>query len=269
MIGIVGGLGPYAHLQLERELLGAAARRSELPLQEQAYPSWRLASIPATPDRSLALAGLGPSPLAALRQALDWLEGTPERPGADFAVLACNSSYAWLPELRAHTRLPILDVVGETLEAAHRRAGDGARLGVLATPAGLSVYTAACAASGLPLSLLSPLDLPGGAALQEELVMTPIYGPLRDGRREGGGLKSGAVDAARAPLRRAASLLREAGAHLVIAACSEVPLALSGAPLDGLEIVDSMAVAAEACVAIAAGERPLPESGALQPAPSA
>jgi len=261
VIGIVGGLGPFAHLELERLLLQATARRGERPLQDQDFPSWLLASIPATPDRGHAIEGACANPNDALLRALAWLEGPRERRGADFAVLACNSAHGWLRELRARSRLPILDVVAEALQEARRRAGDGARIGVLATTAGLRTYAATCAAMGGPVSLVSPLDLDDGEALQEELVMTPIYGPLRDGLRQGGGIKSGALAAARAPLARAVSRLGEAGASLVLTACSEIPLVLGRESIAGVPLLDPMEVAAEASVAIAAGERPLPRAG--------
>jgi len=50
LIGIVGGLGPFAHIDFERKLLAAAsevigARR------DQDFPQWVLSSIPRTPDR--------------------------------------------------------------------------------------------------------------------------------------------------------------------------------------------------------------------------
>ena len=94
--------------------------------------------------------------------------------------------------------------------------------------------------------------------------MTPIFGPLIDGERAGGGIKSGnlsgvvsdggAESPARA-LRRAVGLLGEAGAELVIMACTEIPLALGRDPIDGIPVIDPMEVAADACVAIAAGKR--------------
>jgi len=260
VIGIVGGLGPFAHLEFERLLLDAAARRVERPLQDQDFPSWLLASIPQTPDRSLAIEGPSTSPLASLLRAVAWLEGARERPAADFAVMACNSAHGWLPALRARSRLPILDVIAETLERARRRAGDGARIGVLATKAGLETYAATCAAMGSRVSLTSLLDLDDGEALHEELVMTPVYGPLREGRRQGGGIKSGVLETARAPLQRAVSCLRQAGASLVLTACSEIPLVLGRERSAGVPLLDPMEVAAEVSVAIAAGERPLPRA---------
>jgi aspartate racemase len=270
-IGIVGGLGPYAHLELERHLLAAAARRLGRPLRDQDYPAWVLSSIPATPDRTVALLGEGPSPLPWLVRSAKQLEGSPESPGAGFIVIACNTAHAWLEELRAQVEVPILDVVSETVREAGRRVGPGSRIGILATTGTLraELYQRAAAKSGSPLKIVSLLDCSSdeesGEWLQEYLVMEPIYGPLRGGVRTGGGVKSGGCvggEGAKAlaePLRRAVRLLGEAGANIVVTACTEVPVALGDLQVEGISLLDPMRVAADVSVAIALGERPLPD----------
>ena len=59
VIGIAGGMGPYAHLEFERRLLAAVER----PSSDQEYPEWVVSSIPDTPDRTVALLEGGPSPI--------------------------------------------------------------------------------------------------------------------------------------------------------------------------------------------------------------
>src|SRR5436305_2171504 len=112
-IGILGGMGPYAHLEFERCLLAALG----CPASDQAYPEWTVVSIPHTPDRTLALLGIVPSPLPAILRGLERLAS-----GADFAAITCITAHAFLDEIRAHARLPILDMVDLTLAAAQERA---------------------------------------------------------------------------------------------------------------------------------------------------
>ncbi len=259
-IGIVGGLGPYAHVEFERLLLRAAERLVGRPPRDQDYPGWLLVSVPETPDRTSAIRGDGASPLADLERAVRWLRGTPRQPGADFAVIPCNAAHAWLDELRARCGLPLLDMISEALRAAVERVGDGARIGLLATTGTLraGIYERAAAALGSRPVLISTVDLEGGGQIQEDLVMTPIYGALCNGRREAGGIKSGNLEGADAPLRRAVTLLADAGADLVIAACTEIPLVLGRGRVHGVPLLDPMEVAAEVSVAIAAGSRALP-----------
>lgn len=197
-------------------------------------------------------------------RALRRLAGTPERPGADFAVMACNAVHVWFDELRREGGLPLLDVPAEALRVAFGRAGPRATVGVLGTTATIEaeVFPHAARRLGLEAKLVTLFDVTGdreaAAQLQEELVMTPIYGPHRGGRRAGGGIKSGRIEPAAAPLRRAVRALVEIGAAAVVLGCSEIPLALGRDPLDGVPLVDAMESAAEAAIAIAAGERPLP-----------
>jgi len=264
-IGILGGLGPHAHVELERLLLRAAESRIGRAASDQDYPPWLLVSASDTPDRTAALHG-GPSPVDALVHALRWLAGTSERPGADFAVMACNAAHVWLDELLRQGGLPIVDAPAEALRAALDRAGKAATIGILGTTATIEaqVYPQAARRAGLDARLVTLLDLQADRdaawLLQEELVMTPVYGSPRDGRRTGGGIKSGRCDltAAATPLRRAVRSLSGIGADVVVLGCSEIPLALGRDPLDGVTLVDPMEVAARVAIEIAAGDRPLP-----------
>ena len=265
VIGIVGGLGPYAHVELERLILEAASRRLGRALCDQDYPEWIVSSVPGTPDRTLALLGEVASPLPWLERSLRRLCGTPENPGADFAVIACTTAHAYLEELRRRVPLPILDMIEESVSAAAGQLGRGGRIGVLGTTGTLrsGLYEAAVRRCSRPLAVVSLLDLEEGDRLQEELVMCPVYGALVDGRRALEGIKSGIASRARIEeaakrLSRAVTLLASIGAELVISACTEIPLALPCASVEGVPLLNPMKVAAEACVEIALGERPLP-----------
>lgn len=257
VIGIVGGLGPMAHLEFERRLLAAIAD----PSSDQEYPEWVLSSIPQTPDRTVALLGDGPSPVPWLLRGLDRLAGC-----CDFAVITCVTAHAFLDEIRPHARLPLLDLVEISARDAVRCCGEGARIGLLATVGTLRsrVFHRALARVAPNIGLVSPLDLPDGDRLQEELVMRPIYGPLREGRRQAGGIKSGSDRdpetgvTHRETLSRAVRLLAEAGASCVITGCTEIPLALGRQPIDGTPLLDPLDLAARAAVRIARGELPLP-----------
>jgi aspartate racemase len=257
VIGIVGGLGPHAHIELERRLLAAV----ETPSGDQDYPEWVVSSIPATPDRTEALLGRGASPVPSLVRSLETLQGR-----ADFAVIACITAHEFLDQVRARVRIPILDLVAATLEVAEQSLGDRARIGLLATTGTLQsgLFPRVAQRVAPRLELVSLPDLPGGWELQEELLMRPIYGPLDAARRIGGGVKSGSD---RDPLTgiphagslaRAAGLLREAGAAAVITGCTEVSLVLGAIPVAGIPLLDPMEVAARTAIAVARGDLPLP-----------
>jgi len=257
VIGIAGGMGPYAHIEFERRLLAAV----EHPSSDQEYPEWVVSSIPQTPDRTVSLLEGGSSPVPWLLRSLERLASC-----TDFAVLACITAHAFLDEVRAQVQLPILDMVEVTLTEAVRRFGPEARIGILATTGALrgGVYRRAAARVAPRLQLLSLLDLPGGAALQEELLMRPIYGPLREGRRVPGGIKSGGdrdPETGISHHERLATTVRrlaDAGAVCVVTGCTEIPLILGREPVDGIPLLDPLDLAARTAVGIARGEIPLP-----------
>lgn len=259
IIGILGGLGPHAHVELERCLLEAVGQ----PAHEQAYPTWYVASLPGTPDRTRALLGEGPSPAPALVEGLRRLE-----PLVDFAVIACHTAHAFLREVQAQVHLPILNLVEQviaTVSAAPRGPGAAAgrprRVGLLATTGTLraALYPDAAARGGYALEFVSLLDLPGGELLQRELVMRPIYGCAS----RGGGLKSGGladpvsgrphVDV----LSEAVELLMAEGAECIIPACTELSLALRGGAA-GVRVFDPLRILASAALEVASGRRALP-----------
>jgi aspartate racemase len=261
-IGIIGGLGPHAHIELERLLLRATIERLGRPPRDQDYPDWLVSSLPSTPDRTRALLGHGPSPVPALLESLRRLAGTPDTPRADFAIIACNTAHAFIDELRTSSPLPILNMVETTVRAARARVGD-ARVGLLATTGTLrsDLYPSHARRAELSLDIISLLGLQGGDALQERLVMTPIYGPIR-GATRAGGIKSGLItpkisDA----LREGVIELGRAGATLVICGCTEIPLVLGNEPIQGIELLDPMALIAARAVAIAFGDEPCPRLG--------
>ena len=253
VIGIVGGLGPHAHLQLEREILRAV----DWAERDQDYPQWILACLPQTPDRTAAIRAGGDSPVPHLARALAALSDR-----ADFAVIACVTAHAFLPELRPRIALPVLDIVEEAIRAG--RAAGHRRLGLLATSGTLEsgVFQRAARAAAPGVTLLSPLDMPAGAELQRDLVMRPIYGDPSGGAqpslKAGGGEDPALRARLAAPLRQAVRRLAGEGAEAIVLGCTEIPLALGHEPVDGVPLIDPLRAAARAAVEIALGHRDLP-----------
>ncbi len=260
VIGVLGGLGPHAHIEFESLLLEATSNAIARPATDQDYPSWVVSSIPATPDRTRALLEGAESPVDAL------LESASRLSAASFAVIPCNTAHAFLEEVRRRSPLPFLDMIRVTAERAVERVGSKGTIGLLAASGTLraDVYKKSIRALAPGAGVLSPLDLEGGEEIQERLVMEPIFGPLSEGRRAGGGIKSGAFRDPRrreelaAPMREAARILADAGASLVLTACTEIPLVLGRESVSEIPLLDPMAVAAEEAIDIALGRKPLP-----------
>jgi len=211
VVGILGGMGPAATVDLMGRIVAATPASGDA-----GHLRLLVDSNPAVPDRNRAIAGEGPSPgpaMAAMGQGL-------EKQGADFLVIACNSAHAWAEEIRAATSIPLLSMIDATVETIRRDHPGVRRVGLLAADAclGAGLYQKPLMAAGY--EVLTTADQPAMMAL--------IYG-----------VKAGKTDAAaRAGMAAIARELADAGAELIVAACTEVPLLL--APADSpVPLVDS------------------------------
>jgi len=255
--GIAGGLGPHAHIWLEKRLLELAGQRFGAT-GDGDFPDWVVSSAPQTPDRTEALLAGGPDPAPFLLASLNRLKDA----GADFAAIACNTAHAFLPRLTeaGPLPLPVVHVVVETVDFVRRVHPGVRRIGLLATTGTCrsAIFAAAFAECGIDLAC--PDD-----ATQEQ-VMTAIYGPLPGGgkARRAGGIKAGLIDQPDATGRSPRTVLQQAASWLVqrrqveavVVACSEISLAVR--PGDApVPVVDTMDVLAEAVLDLASGQREL------------
>ncbi|MGH9389875.1 MAG: aspartate/glutamate racemase family protein, partial [Vicinamibacteria bacterium] len=228
VIGILGSLGPHAHIEFESLLLDATGKALGRPPLDQDYPSWVVSSMPGVPDRTRALLEGSESPVDAMVKSASRLSE------AAFAVIPCNSAHAFFNEVRRRAQIPFLDMIRVTAERAVERVGPRGGIGILAASGTLraELYQKEIHALSPETRVVSPLSLPNGDELQERLVMEPIFGPLRNGGRLGGGIKSGAFrdpgkrEELAEPMREAARKLAAAGAEVVLTACTEIPLVL-------------------------------------------
>jgi aspartate racemase len=212
-IGILGGMGPAATVDLMARILAATPAGGDA-----GHLRLLVDSNPAVPDRNRAIAGDGPSPGPALTAMARGLEVQ----GAEMLAIACNSAHAWEDEIRAATSIPLVSMIDATVAAIGRDHPGVRKVGLLAADAclGAGLYQRPLAQAGYEV-LLSE-DQAGFMAL--------IYG-----------VKAGETgEAARHGMAAQAKALADRGAELIVAACTEVPLLLS-AQESPVSLVDSTA----------------------------
>ena len=246
--GILGGLGPRAHIVFEGYVLDAAARLLGAA-RDQDFPPWILASVAGTPDRTRALRGGGDDPRPALWEGF----GRLARAGADFAVVTCVTAHAFLipSAARPELPLPVMDLPG----LAARSASTIRRAGLLATTGTLESRLFQRAFVRLGKACLAPFDLPDGRRWQEELVMAAIYGDISDqypGGIKGNGPTPELIDRLFAAGRR----LVDAGADALVAGCTEISLAAGRLADAGVPIIDPLRAGADALARYWAGLPP-------------
>ena len=213
VLGVLGGMGPaatVAFLARVQALTPAAGDADHIRVVMDLNPQ--------VPDRNTR-SGEAEAVLGEMAARL-------KAAGAEVLAMPCNTAHAQAAGIR-EAGLPFIDMVEATAEAAVR--GGARRIGVLATPGGERLYTAALAARGAEAGLLQGPD--------REAFMALVYG-----------VKRGEVGAgARAGMTRLAEALGGAGAEALIAGCTEVPLLLEAADAP-LPLTDSAEVLARACV---------------------
>ncbi|HYD26718.1 aspartate/glutamate racemase family protein [Brevundimonas sp.] len=213
VLGVLGGMGPAATVAF------LARVQALTPAGRDADHIRILADInPQVPDRQRA-------PDAA-EAVLGQMAMRLRDAGAQVLAMPCNTAHALTGSIRK-VGLPFVDMIAETTGTAV--AGGARKIGVLATPGGEALYARALQAKGARIVRLAGSD--------REAVMTCINAVKAGDTGEG----------PRAEMRRLAAALVGAGAEVVIAGCTEVPLLLEAGDVSA-PLVDSAEVLAAACV---------------------
>lgn len=237
--GILGGLGPLAHVDFERQLIQLNAKR--YPGQDQHHPVWVVVSATNIPDRTLSLAGEQESCAPWLIRYGHCLQ----RIGADFMVVTCNTAHAFYEQVQPNLAIPWLHLMDLTSVYIRRQHPHCSQIGILATDGTVQsqLYEHSLRYQGL-----TPISLSFGSNAQQR-VMDAIYHPQW-------GIKSTGdrVDAlAHAALGEAIMELKHQGAQLIIAGCTELSVAFNRLPPPGLPWVDPLEVAAQTTLNLAWG----------------
>jgi len=232
LIGIIGGMGPWAGLHLAECIL------REWPVErEQDYPHLLIDSDPRVPDRTAAVLGKGADPYPYLRASALRLKNA----GARWLVMACNTAHYWYQRLNREFG-PVVSIVDAAADAAARKVLGGAgkgrkKVGILATKGTVSagLYQRALSARGVECVVPD--------AVHQDLLMDAIYGP------EGVKMK-GPSSPRGADVSAVMAHLRGRGAGIFILGCTELPLVVPA----GKETVEPMEETARRLVRMAGRE---------------
>ncbi|TFW10248.1 aspartate/glutamate racemase family protein [Oxalobacteraceae bacterium OM1] len=225
LIGVLGGMGPAATLDLLQKILQstpAARDQDHVPVV-----TW---NVPQIPDRQKAMAGTGPSPVPAMLDGIRALNTA----GATHIVIPCNTAHRWFDELQAASAAPIVHIADATL-ALLQQAPGLRKVGLLATrvTSEAGFFQSRFAAHGIECLVTSDAE-------QDALFTPGCYAVKRNALDDGGKL-----------LEAAAQALIDRGAERLVLACTEVPVGLQhiASPLAARSIDPTMALALS-CVRI-------------------
>ena len=147
VIGIMGGMGPEATVELMRQIIRRTPARDDAD-----HVRMLVDNNPKVPSRiAFLLEGGSVDPTATLVAMAQGLE----RSGATVIVIACNTAHAFAPAIREAITVPFIDMIDAALEdvrkAAGKAPGQSIRFGVLGSPAlrKIGLFEVKCLNTGL------------------------------------------------------------------------------------------------------------------------
>lgn len=223
-IGIIGGMGPLAAVRLfERivTLTKAAGDNEHIPMI--------IDNNTSIPDRTAAILYNGENPIYQLvRSALRL-----ELMGADFIIIACNTAHYYYDEIIRHVKIPVINMIEETVGYIKEKHPELRCAGLLATEGTCRsrIYERAFDRAGLRVLVPEP----DGQKHITEL----IYG-----------IKKGCENIDPSAAIGVVSQLKMRGAEVIVLGCTELPIAADRYNLCG-NYIDSLEVLAERAVSYA------------------
>jgi len=223
IIGILGGMGPAATVDLFDKIVKAAKVN-----RDQDHPRIIVDNNPKIPDRTTAILEKGPSPLPMMVQSAKLLEMV----HVDFIIIPCVTAHYYHAQLQEQIATPILHIVKETMKYLLLRYPNARKVGLIASSGTVysGLFDEACKKA--KVELLKP-----SSETQTAKVMKAVYGIKA----------TGPSDESRALAREAAETLIRSGAQVIIAGCTEIPLVLVDGDLS-VPVIDPIAVLAERAV---------------------
>jgi aspartate racemase len=233
-LGIVGGVGPAATVDFMAKVVAHTPAD-----RDQDHIRMVVEQNPQIPDRTANLLRGETDPTLAMYATCKRLESA----GVDAIAIPCNTAHAFVERIQTHLRVPIVNMLSETVEWILHKHGPGKTIGLLATSGTVQSQVYHQAARRAGLQILTP-----GVDYQA-MVMDAIYGPR--------GIKAGFTQGlCKEQLLLAAEHLCELGAGVLILGCTELPLVLEHCEafeINGhtVALVDPTMILALKCIALA------------------
>lgn len=204
-LGIVGGVGPAATVDFMGKVV------SNTPAgRDQDHIKMVVEQNPQIPDRTANLLRDETDPTMAMYATCKRLESA----GANAIAIPCNTAHAFVERIQGHLRIPIVNMLTETIDWIKKTYGSRKTIGLLATSGTVQSQVYHQAANRAGLQVMVP------SSSYQAMVMESIYGErgVKAGFREG---------LCKEQLLTAAEHLAEAGAEVLILGCTELPLLIS------------------------------------------
>lgn len=225
VVGILGGMGPYATVDFMRLVMDLTIAE-----KESDHLQMLVDSNPRMPSRTRAFLFSETDPVPAMRCGVNSLVSA----GADFIVVPCNSAHYFLPRVFEDFSVPYIDMVESTSNVLIQRGWS--RIGVLAgeVTVGTRLYEKFLTPNGV--------DVVQVDSDKQKLVRRIIED-----------VKSNSISSTtESVMAQLVDVLQSEGAQSIVLSCTELQAVVRNMSID-IPIVDSTEVLARATIIRAGG----------------
>lgn len=227
-LGIIGGMGPEATQLMYKSIIEATDAKCD-----QEHLDMVILNHASMPDRTAAIKSGDTAEIVRLLQRDAKLL---ESCGAGVLAVPCNTSHAFIDDIRESVGITVLDMIEETAAYIKHRRPDMKKVGILATDGtiGQGLYRRALEKQGL-----EPYE-PDEAA--QKTVMKIIYDQIKTGEK-------GSIE----DFSLVDTHLKKNGCDGAILACTELSVFRANHELNSF-YVDAMQVLVEKCIKLCGGK---------------
>ena len=199
-LGIIGGMGPAATLDLFSKILKATPAK-----KDQDHIHIIIDNFPQIPDRTAFLLGKGENPLPYLLKSVRTLE----KANVDVLCMPCNTAHYFIEDIRKATPLPFISIIERTLNEIKSSFENSKNIGLLATDGTIigRVYHKVFEVEGY--KIITPLEE------KQHEVMKIVYS-----------IKAGRIEENVQTFEEIIEHMKFLGSEVVILGCTELPILL-------------------------------------------
>ena len=219
-LGILGGLGPLATVYF----MDLIVKLTEAE-KDQDHISMVVLNHAAIPDRTdFILDSTKPNPLPMMIEDAKKLEMS----GADYVVMPCNTAHFFYEQIQRNIKIPMLNIIEETVRYATENVPGIKKLGILATKGTITAgaYQQMCENFGIDWAVPSVAD--------EQSLMNIIYNQVKAG-------KDVNID----EFIRIIDNMKADGCDAVTLGCTELSVINKDFKLNRNDVIDSLEVLAK------------------------
>lgn len=225
-VGIIGGMGPEATLDLFYKIIKATPAK-----KDQEHLHIVIDNFPQIPDRTAFLLGRGENPFPYILKSIELLK----KANVDFLCMPCNTAHYFAEDIRKATSLPFISIVESTLKEIKSNFKDSKNIGLLATDGTIigRVYHNIFEAEGY--KIITPSEE------KQNEVMKIVYS-----------IKAGEIEENVHLFKETIEHMKLLGSELVILGCTELPILLKYFK-PSIPLIDATSCLAKEVVSFAIG----------------